>query len=213
MFRCFTAVVAATVVSSFCTALVAQSIHAADQQVVVALAEIEKEGGTIDVEKADGKEVSSLKAARDKVKDEEVKALQFRDLRGLQAALEETAKLKDVKHIGINFCWSGPRTLSEAELEKLAAVESLEKLTFTDTVMDSKSIAKLAKLPNLKTIEFSELTSRNFKDAHLEGVSKLTTVTTVDISRVRTVSPEALAAFQKNRPDCQLIAAKQKPKS
>ena len=198
MFRCL----------CFAVVLSRTSVVFAQQQVVVALAEIEKQGGTIDIEKSDGKEVSSLDAPRENVQDEQIKALSFLDLKGLQAALNETAKLKDVKHLSVNFCWTGPRTLSAEELQKIGAIESLEELSLTDTSFDSKDLKQLGKLANLKTIRLQEIRGGVFSDAHLRGLAQLPSVTTVDVSRVKKLTEEAVAAFEKQRPDCTVITAK-----
>ena len=72
--------------------------------------------------------VSSLAAPGEKVKDKQVTALNFMGLKKLQKALAETAKLKSVKSLTINFCWTGARDLTKSEIDKLITISTLEEL-------------------------------------------------------------------------------------
>ena len=64
----------------------------------MALAEFEAQGGTIDIETTDGREVAAYAAKVEEVKDKQVKELSFLDLKKLQATLKASAKLENLEN-------------------------------------------------------------------------------------------------------------------
>ena len=63
-------------------------------------------------------------------------------------------------------------------------------------------------MPNLTTVRIREIMTRGtFTDAHLAGLAKLESIKSVDVTGAKGISTEAIAAFQKNRPECSVTSA------
>ena len=184
------------------------------QEAVIALAQIEREGGTIDIERADGETIPSIEAVSKNIKDNEITALNFLDLKKLQKALAQTSKLKGLKRLSINFCWTGPTALSAKEIEKIVAIPTLEELSLADTQVAPKLLKQLAKIPNLKIISLGELNTKGtFTDAHIDALANIKSAKTLAIPGLRKITDAAITRFKAARPDCKVVGPKRpKPK-
>lgn len=123
------------------------------------------------------------------------------------ASLKHLTGLQKLTHL--NLCWPDQKhggKISDAGLEEVAKLTSLETLDLRATQITDAGLAKLLELPKLKTLE---LANTAITDAGLLSLQKLKSLSKVSVFNCKQVTPQGIANFKKARPDCQVITTRQ----
>ena len=133
-------------------------------------------------------------------------SLMFGDHCLTDASLKHLAGLKKLAHLSI--CWPDQKhggKISDAGMEEIAKLTSLETLDLRATQVTDAGLAKLLELPKLKTLE---LNNTAITDVGLLSLQKLKSLSKISVFNCKQVTPQGIDNFKQARPDCQVVTTR-----
>lgn len=128
-----------------------------------------------------------------------LRELELGDAEITDAGLKHLRGLQSLTFLGLG--WT--KDVTDAGLPALVALSNLEVLVLAGTKVTDAGLAHLAKLPQLKEVRLAALPG--VTDAGLMKLKDCKALTTIVVNQKTGTTPAGIAAFRRERPDCEVV--------
>ena len=128
-----------------------------------------------------------------------LRELELGDAAITSAGLKHLRGLRELTFLGLG--WT--KDVTDAGLADLAALPNLEVLILSGTKVTDAGLAQLANFPKLKEVRLAALPQ--VTDAGLLKLKDCKALTTVVVNKKTGTTPAGIAAFQQQKPGCQVL--------